>query len=123
MIYRHRDFAIDADMRQAMRDVVEKAGHRVEAFATADDFLSDGRCERCSGDPCCDRLLVDVLMPGTSGVDLVRRLKSRHCPVRRVALVSGMYDEKMQEAADGLHVEMIDKVGGFGGFMDWLKSE
>jgi FixJ family two-component response regulator len=63
-------FVIDDDrgMRQAIQDLVESVGLRVESFATGQEFLS----RRHTGDPSC--LVLDVRLPQLSGLDFQRQL-------------------------------------------------
>jgi len=63
-------FIIDDDrgMRDAIRDLVESVGLRARSFATGQEFLSAQR----TGDPSC--LVLDVRLPGMSGLDFQRRL-------------------------------------------------
>jgi FixJ family two-component response regulator/signal transduction histidine kinase len=60
----------DAAVREAMREVLEEDGRTVEAYPTCEAFLAAYRPGR---DAC---LLVDALMPGMSGVELLQQLKS-----------------------------------------------
>ena len=63
-------FIVDDDrgMRQAVHDLVESVGLRAESFATGEEFLRRQR----TADPCC--LVLDVRLPGMSGLDFQRRL-------------------------------------------------
>ena len=65
-------FVVDDDrtIREAMRDLLSENGYAVELFADAEAFLGSYRPGR---EGC---LLVDVLMPGMSGVELIERLKA-----------------------------------------------
>jgi FixJ family two-component response regulator len=58
----------DAAMRDSLRDLIRSVGLRVELFDSAQDFL---RSERPDIPGC---LVLDVRMPGQSGLDLQRRL-------------------------------------------------
>jgi len=58
----------DAAVREAIKDLLLSVGHAVEAFPTAEDFLSK-RDPQASG---C--LVLDVRLPGTSGLELQKRL-------------------------------------------------
>ena len=58
----------DRGMRQAIQDLVESVGLRVQAYATGQEFL---RRQRTS-DPSC--LVLDVRLPQMSGLDLQRQL-------------------------------------------------
>ena len=58
----------DASMREAVGSLVRSAGLRVETFASAQEFLSSPRADV----PSC--LVLDVQLPGLSGLDLQREL-------------------------------------------------
>ena len=58
----------DAAMRDSLKDLIRSVGLRVELYASAQDFL---RSERPDVPGC---LVLDVRMPGLSGLDLQRRL-------------------------------------------------
>ncbi|MBI4522309.1 MAG: response regulator transcription factor [Deltaproteobacteria bacterium] len=59
----------DPSVRKALTRLIKSAGYQVEAFASAREFL-DARPE--AKDPTC--LVLDVRMPGLSGIDLQREL-------------------------------------------------
>jgi len=63
-------FVVDDDLsvRQALESLLRAAGLRVETFASAQDFLA---C-RSTDAPSC--LVLDVRLPGLSGLDLQRRM-------------------------------------------------
>ena len=65
-------FVVDDDraIREAMRDLLQESGYAVEVFADGPAFLEAYRPGR---EGC---LLVDALMPGMSGVELIERLKA-----------------------------------------------
>ena len=65
-------FVIDdqADVRASISDVLEDDGHRVEAFADAEQFLASYR----PGHEGC--LLLDANLPGMGGIELLDRLRS-----------------------------------------------
>ncbi|HLH17633.1 MAG TPA: response regulator transcription factor [Bryobacteraceae bacterium] len=63
-------FVIDDDVsiRQALRNLLRSVGLQAETYGTAEEFLSARRQDV----PAC--LVLDVRLPGTSGLDLQRRL-------------------------------------------------
>ena len=63
-------FVVDDDvsMREALRNLLRSVGLKVEAFGTAQEFLSSKRADA----PAC--LVLDVRLPGLSGLDLQRQL-------------------------------------------------
>lgn len=65
-------FLIDDDqaVRDAIRLLLETSGFTVQAFASATDFLNTA----VIGQPGC--LVLDVRMPGLSGLDLQKRLRT-----------------------------------------------
>ena len=58
----------DAAMRRSLENLIRSVGLRVEAFASAQEFLSSKRADV----PGC--LVLDVRLPGLSGLDLQRRM-------------------------------------------------
>jgi len=65
----------DASVREALSSLIRSLSMRVETFATAQAFLDYRRPEA----PAC--LVLDVNLPGSSGLDLQRELASRADPV------------------------------------------
>lgn len=66
-------FLVDDDesVREGLQALLESAGIDVRMFCSADDFLSNGPRSDAAG---C--LVLDVRMPGMSGLDLQRQLKA-----------------------------------------------
>jgi FixJ family two-component response regulator len=58
----------DAEVRASIQDLLESLGLRSESFETAEEFLGSRRPEG----PSC--LVLDVRLPGLSGLDFQRRL-------------------------------------------------
>jgi FixJ family two-component response regulator len=65
----------DSAVRESLAWVIESAGYRVEAFATAEEFLAAFDPER----PAC--LVTDVRMPGMSGLELQNHLAERRIEI------------------------------------------
>jgi len=72
-------FVIDDDesIREALKSLIRSVGLRVETFASAAEFLESTRPDM----PAC--LILDVRMPGLSGLDLQRSLAETniHIPI------------------------------------------
>jgi FixJ family two-component response regulator len=72
-------FVVDDDvsMREALESLIRSAGFRVETFASAQDFLARRRADG----PAC--LVLDVRLPGLSGLDLQKRIveANREIPI------------------------------------------
>ena len=78
----------DAAVREVIKDLLLSVGHAVEAFATAEDFLS----KRDPQAPGC--LVLDVRLPGTSGLELQKRLVAQKDRIP-VIFISGYGDVPM----------------------------
>jgi FixJ family two-component response regulator len=78
----------DAAVREVIKDLLLSVGHAVEAFSTAEDFLS----RRDPQAPGC--LVLDVRLPGTSGLELQKRLIAQKDRVP-VIFISGYGDVPM----------------------------
>jgi FixJ family two-component response regulator len=59
----------DADVRESLQELLESVGLHSQSFGTAKDFLAVGHGDS----PSC--LILDVRLPGISGLDLQRELK------------------------------------------------
>jgi FixJ family two-component response regulator len=80
-------FIVDDDesVREALAGLVRSAGMRVEAFASAAAFLARPRVDA----PSC--LVLDVRLPGLSGLDLQRRLAEVNTEIP-IVFISGHSD-------------------------------
>ena len=65
----------DESVREALKGLLRSAGYAVAVFASAEAFLTSGQVD----DPAC--LVLDVRMPGMSGVDLQDRLRASRIAV------------------------------------------
>ena len=65
----------DAAVRDAIKDLLESVGIRVETFGSGRDFLARERAQA----PSC--LILDVRLPGTSGLDFQRELAAANIEI------------------------------------------
>lgn len=70
----------DADVRESLKELLESVGLHSESFGTAQEFLSSPLHDA----PSC--LVLDVRLPGISGLDLQRELKRRRINIPIVFL-------------------------------------
>jgi FixJ family two-component response regulator len=61
----------DESVRESLPDLLREFGHEASAFSSAEEFLASG----CVVQTTC--LVLDVAMPGMSGLDLQRELDRR----------------------------------------------
>ena len=89
----------DRDLRQAVRDMLEDAGHLVEDYQDGESFLNAYR-------PGCNSLLlIDANLPGICGLDLLKRLKSAGHSVPAI-MITGQSDVPM--AVDAMKAGAAD---------------
>ncbi len=83
-------FVVDDDqaMRNSLQWLIESVGMQVEVYASADDFLSNYYPGRAG----C--LLLDVRMPGMSGLDLQERFVRQHIRIP-IIIITGHGDVPM----------------------------
>lgn len=93
----------DASMREALSSLLRALGWQVGTFADAQEFLTHVRAEM----PGC--LVLDVFLPGTSGLELQQRL-IEDSDERPIVFVSGHSDIPMSvRAIKGGAVEFLTK--------------
>ena len=72
----------DADVRESLQGLLESVGLHSQSFGTAQEFLGVGRGEG----PSC--LILDVRLPGISGLDLQHELKRRRTSIPIIFLTA-----------------------------------
>jgi FixJ family two-component response regulator len=82
----------DESMREALKGLMKSLGHRVEAAASAEEFLRSPHICRTS----C--LIADVQMPGMTGLDLHRHLSASGKPIPTI-LITAYPDDSVRERA------------------------
>ena len=83
-------FVVDDDqaMRNSLKWLIESVGMQVESFSSADEFLAQYQPGRAG----C--LVLDVRMPGMSGLDLQEHLAERNI-LTPVVIITGHGDVPM----------------------------
>ena len=79
----------DQLFRESMRTLMRSLGYRVEAFASAADFLASDRL----GETAC--LIADVNMPAMTGIELYRHLQDSNLTVPTI-LVTAYGDDDVE---------------------------
>lgn len=82
----------DQSMREAVNTLIGSMGLSIEEFSSAEDFLDSGRSQ------VFDCLILDVRMPGLSGLELQRRLIADNRPVP-IVFITAHYSEKERTMA------------------------
>jgi len=82
----------DASVRDALSSLIRSVGLRVEVFSSAHEFLR----EKAPAGPAC--LVLDMRLPGSSGMDLQRELAAANNPIP-IIFITGHGDIPMSVRA------------------------
>ena len=78
----------DISVRESLQSLIRSAGLEVRLFASAEEFLNSVHPRKA------DCLILDVRLPGMSGIDLHRQLMARNCKVPAIFITAHGYDER-----------------------------
>ena len=90
----------DEDVRRALARLLRSMGHTVQLFASAEDFEAQVTAVDCA--------VVDVRLPGASGLELRDRLRSGAAPTP-VVLISGDPDPTAADPVRAMDTPSISK--------------
>lgn len=93
----------DASVRDAIRGLLRSAGFDAEVFASAEEFLRSGRLH---GTTC---LVLDVRMPGMSGIELQERLIASGHLIPIVFITAHADEDERARALDRGAVDCLQK--------------
>ena len=83
----------DDSLRNSLANLIRSAGFRAQGFASADEFLGSDRARET------DCLILDVRMPGMTGLDLQRRLAAENWSVPIIFISSHTDDREARARA------------------------
>ncbi len=93
----------DDSVRESLRGLLRSVRFGVEVFASAEEFLISARA------PETDCLILDVRMPGMSGLDLQQRLAASHPEVPIIFITSHEDEDLKSRALNGGAVDYLLK--------------
>lgn len=106
----------DEELRFSLVDLVHSIGHRAEPFASAEMYLASSNLSRF------DCLVADVVMPGMSGLDLVRKLREQGGAMP-VILITALSDEHLDEEASSVGAQcLLRKPFEAGALLEWIEK-
>jgi FixJ family two-component response regulator len=77
----------DISVRESLESLIRSAGLEVKVFASAEEFLNAAHPRTA------DCLILDVRLPGMSGIELHRHLMARSCKVPAIFITAHGYDD------------------------------
>jgi len=93
----------DESLRRSVKNLLTSVGFRVETFASAEAFLQSGH----RSDTRC--VVLDLRMPGMSGVDLLIHLAAAGSPIPVVILTAHSDDEARRRTLQAGAVAFLGK--------------
>ena len=78
----------DISVRESLEGLIRSAGLEVKVFASAEEFLNSVHPRKA------DCLILDVRLPGMSGIELHRHLMARSCKVPAIFITAHGYDDR-----------------------------
>ena len=91
-------------VRESLDSLIRSIGHEVRLFASAEEFLNSAHRRKA------DCLILDVRLPGMSGIELHRHLLARKCTVPVIFITAHASDERARsEAASDCTVAYLIK--------------
>ncbi len=106
----------DDAARDSLETLLQVQGFSVESFETCEDFLASPALHQGG----C--LVLDVHLPGMSGLELMDELVARHIALRTV-LVTGRNDRFIKDRAAALGVTLLDKPIDFEALMSAIGAD
>jgi len=79
----------DESVRESLPDLLRQFGFAAEVFSSAEEFLASD----CVGRSRC--LILDITMPGMSGLDLQRELTHRYQEIS-IVFITALQDESVR---------------------------
>jgi FixJ family two-component response regulator len=93
----------DASIRRSVSNLLGSVGFDVETFVSAEAFLESAHRERAG----C--LVIDLRMPGMSGLDLLRHMAATGSPVPAIVLTAHGNDEARHECLEAGAFAFLEK--------------
>lgn len=96
----------DADVRQSLRHMLDKAGFAVEDYSSASEFLLEYDPDR----PGC--VLLDLRLPDMDGLELMRRMTENHWSIPVIVLTAyGDVSTAVRAMKEGA-IDFVEKPAG-----------
>ena len=93
----------DDSLRDSLNNLIRSVGFRAQGFASAEEFLNSSQLQ----DTEC--LILDVRMPGMSGLELQRHLVAANSPIPIVFITSHADDDAQTRALQAGAVAFLYK--------------
>jgi FixJ family two-component response regulator len=94
----------DESVREGLMGLMQSHGYDAKAFSSAADFLAADGCEDC--------LVVDIHMPGMTGLELCSHMAHENCDTP-IIMITARHDEGLRKRAlnSGAHCYLVKPLG------------
>ena len=106
----------DESYRLALQRLLKSADFSVRSFASAEDFLNSGLQHKTG----C--LIVDIRMPGMSGLELQEKLNAEHCQIPTIFITAHGDAAMRMKAMRAGAVEFLTKPFDDGALLDSVRA-
>ncbi len=93
----------DHSVRESLHGLLRSVGFSVQVFASAEEFLYSDHLNMT------DCLILDVRMPGITGIELQRQLRARGCQIPIIFISAHADDETRNQALSNGAVAFLIK--------------
>jgi FixJ family two-component response regulator len=104
----------DESVRESLRMLIDSVGFGSESFASAEEFMDSGRLT----DSAC--LILDVKLPGKSGIDLQEQLNGMGCHIPIIFITAHANERTRTRALQAGAIGFLEKPFSIGVLLDVL---
>ncbi len=118
-------FDDDDAVREMVAVMLRSRGYAVQEFADPSRcpvIADEGGCACPDGFACGDLVITDVRMPGINGIELLRRMLTRHCRIdpRNMMAMSGMWTDADAQRVREMGCRVMYKPFRMSALHEWL---
>jgi CheY-like chemotaxis protein len=119
-------FDDDQALRELFRKILQGFGHNVTAYAdpTLCPAYQSPKCECPADKPCAEAMIIDVMMPNMSGIDLLKAQRERGCKAldQNKALMSAANKPEFRDTASEFGCRFLKKPFKISEVRVWLEE-
>lgn len=107
-----------------LTDVLEGLNLNVASYSSPEALFSELNTNDSSSLRCPEFILTDNQMPGMSGLEFLLQIKKMGCtlPDKRIAIISGRWDDIDMKKAKSLGCQVFDKYNATEKIQEWIKE-
>ena len=124
---RKRKVAIIIDdekfIRTTLSKMLSKLNYKTKLYASALDLIDTPDELSLFVNTVPDVLIVDIVLPGMTGIEFLQKIKMKGYELNKVALMSGHYwGDDLEKMANDLNCKHFEKPFSFEDIKEWLNE-